>query len=360
MRSRSLRVRLTLLYAIPFLVSGAVLLSLSFLGTSHTVPAPGQGDGGVPSSVPHPGPAENHVTISHTWSLVGLAVMVPVSLLVGWFIAGRFLRPLQTITATAREISATDLHRRIGLTSRDELGELGATLDGLFERLEAAFAAQRDFVANASHELRTPLTAERTVLQVALSDSAVDVDTLRAACHEVLALGEQQEQLIAALLTLATGEQALDHRERLDLAAVAHEVVHSRRAEAERRGLRLQTHLNAAPIAGDLRLVGSLVANLVDNALRYNVPGGWIEVTTGGADGPRCAVVVRNSGPVVPPDELGRLLRPFQQLAGPRIGPGHGLGLAIVSAIARAHGATVTPRTRPDGGLDIEVVFDAL
>ena len=258
-----------------------------------------------------------------------------VSFGLGWLIAGRLLRPLRLITATAREISATNLHRRLGLgRGQDEFRELGETLDDLFGRLEASFESQRHFVANASHELRTPLTAERTVLQVALADPGAGAGALRSACEEVLALGEQQERLIDALLTLASGEQGIERPEPFDLADVAGKVIAGRRAEAERRGLRLTASLAAAPASGDPSLAGSLVANLVDNALRHNMPGGWISVATSAAAG-RATVSVRNTGPVIPPGEVGRLFQPFQRLGAERVRraangarPGGGAGRA--------------------------------
>jgi signal transduction histidine kinase len=282
-----------------------------------------------------------------------------IALVLGWLIAGRFLRPLRTITATARDISASNLHRRLGLGGRDdEFKELAATLDDLFERLEASFASQRRFVANASHELRTPLTAERTLLQVALADPAATAETLRSTCQDVLALGQQQERLIEALLTLASSEQGIEQREPFDLAEIAGKVMLARRQEAQRRGIQVDTTLAPAPAAGDPNLVESLVANLVDNALRHNAAGGRIEIaTTTTAGGAR--ITVKNTGPVIPPGEVERLFQPFQQLGSQRIRHtnGHGLGLAIVRAIASAHGATLIPRARPEGGLDIEVSF---
>jgi signal transduction histidine kinase len=276
-----------------------------------------------------------------------------VSVFVGWVVSGRFLRPLRTMTATARDISASNLHRRLGPTGRnDELTVLAATLDDLFTRLEAAFEAQRRFVANASHELRTPLTAERTLLQVALADP--DDEALRAACRDVLALGRDQERLIDALLTLASSEQGIERREPFDLAAVASGVLRTRSS----RDPRVVAALSAAPATGDPRLVESLVANLVDNALRHNVPGGTVEVATAAFDG-RARIAVRNTGPVVPPDQVDRLFEPFQRLGGQRLRhtDGHGLGLAIVRAIATAHGASLTARARPAGGLEVEVIF---
>ena len=262
---------------------------------------------------------------------------------------------------TAQRISASSLHERLSLaTPYDEFRELGATLDGLFGRLEASFASQRHFVANASHELRTPLTVERTLLQVALADPDASAPDLRAVCEKVLRLGEQQERLIDGLLILASSERGIERWEPFDLAEVAGQAVADRRQDAGRRGLQVSTSLAPAPATGDPSLAASLVANLADNALRHNVAGGWVEVTT--ATGARGAsVAVRNSGPVIPPGEVGRLVRPFERLGHPRVrrADGHGLGLAIVCAIARAHGASVTATARPQGGLDIEVSFPA-
>src|SRR5215469_10261365 len=168
---------------------------------------------------------------------IALPTVVLLAVAGGWLIAGRLLRPLRTITATARDISASNLSRRLAVRGPEEFAELGETLDGLFGRLEAAFDSQRHFVANASHELRTPLTAERTLLQVALADPGATAATLRSTCEEALALGERQERLIAALLTLASGEGGVAEWEPFDLAQVAGEVVTVRREEAARRGI---------------------------------------------------------------------------------------------------------------------------
>jgi signal transduction histidine kinase len=336
----TLRAQLTLLYAVPFFVSGAALLAVPLLGTKVSVPA---GSTAAPEVTVHQ---------PLVGSTIGLAVVAVVSLVLGWLIAGRFLRPLRMITATARDISASNLNRRLGLRGRDEFTDLADTLDDLFARLEASFESQRHFVANASHELRTPLTAERALLQVALADPGATAETLRSTCRDVLALGEAQERLIEALLTLATSERGIERREPFDLADIAGRVVQGRRQDAIRVGVAL----GPAPATGDPNLVESMVTNLIDNALRHNKAGGWIEIATGTTGG-RAAISVRNTGPVIPPDHLERLFQPFQQLGAQRIGGGHGLGLAIVRAIARAHGATVVPRARREGGLDIEVSF---
>ena len=213
-------------------------------------------------------------------------------------------------------------------------------------------------MANASHELRTPLTAERTLLQVALADPDATVETLRSTCQQLLALGDQQERLIAALLTLADSERGIDQRQPLDLAEIAGQAIMDRRHQADRRGLRIDAALNPASANGDLRLADSLVTNLVDNAIRHNLEGGRIEISTAVA-GDKAILSVSNTGAMIPPGEVDRLFQPFQRIGIERAGhsSGHGLGLAIVRAIAGVHGATLTANARPEGGLDIQLSF---
>jgi signal transduction histidine kinase len=346
----TLRVQLALLYA-GFLTCGAALLLVPILTIHQAVPE--GADGRVLAGIQANTDAQ---VIRAVATLAGLIIL---SLAAGWLIAGRFLRPLRTITATAQDISARNLNRRLALTGRnDEFKDLGDTLDGLFERLEASFEAQHHFVANASHELRTPLAAERTLLQVTLADPGATADTLRETCQQVLVLGDQQERLIEALLTLASSERGVEQWEPFDLADIAGQVIDERRQEAERQGIHLQAALTAAPATGDPSLAESLVANLVDNAIRHNIPGGRAEVSTTMTDG-RAVIRVTNTGTVIPPAELDRLFQPFQQLGHERIrhSDRYGLGLAIVRAIAAAHKATITATARPEGGLDLEVSF---
>jgi signal transduction histidine kinase len=305
---------------------------------------------------------------------VALGIMAVASVGLGWLMAGRVLSPLRTITATARRISARSLHQRIAMSGPDdELKELGDTFDQLLGRLDASFRAQRQFVANASHELRTPLARQRTLLEVALRDKQATNASLRIACERALAAGEQQERLIASLLTLARGERGLDAFEPFDLSNAATGAVAAVRDEAEAHGVTVTADLGPATALGDSRLAEQLAANLADNAVRYNVAGGRVEISTGDRDG-RVFLAVSNTGPVIPPDQLGRLFQPFQRLdpgrggrggssggagrdgGGPERG-GLGLGLAIVSAIAAAHGAELRAVTRAGGGLAIEVVF---
>jgi signal transduction histidine kinase len=296
-----------------------------------------------------------------TMSGIALAIMAVASMGLGWLIAGRVLRPLHKITSAAREISASNLHERLALEGPDdELTELGDTFDGLLSRLESSFQSQRQFVANASHELRTPLTVERALLEVALADPDGDYNSLRAACERVLASSEEQERLIEALLTLASSERGLERREPVDLGALTGEALDARRAEIERLGLSMSATIDMAPTQGDPRLIGRLVANLLDNALRHNVSGGWIEIAAGtGGDGRGGFISISNSGPVIRPEEVEPLFRPFQRLAPDRAGhvEGNGLGLSIVQAIAAAHEASVTASALAEGGLVVEVGF---
>lgn len=347
--------RLAVLYACLLLGSGLVLLVIADLPvtTFGRVQEHAAGE--------RPGPVRSVTDLPEVlaYSAAGLAVLAVASVAGGWLVADRALRPLRVITSAARAAGASSLDGRLSLAGGyEEFRELGDTLNGLFARLEAAFESQRRFVANASHELRTPLTAERTVLQVALADPAASTESLRAACQQVLRLGEQQERLVDALLTLAGGQSGLLHLEPFDFTAVTSRVLASRQLDADRRGVRVTASLEPAIVSGDPALAESLVANLVDNAVRHNMPDGHVHVTTGTRSG-RPWFFVSNSGPVVPPGEVGRLLEPFQQLDAARTGhdEGHGLGMAIVAAVASAHAADLAVRARPTGGLDVTVTF---
>lgn len=354
----TLRRRLTLFYAALFFASATAVLIIPLLSIKDVMHvSPAGATGGVTAIGQH----DTDVRSLIYSSLFGLLVMAVLSVVFGWLLAGRLLRPLRTITATARDISASNLSRRLSVGRRDdEFAELGETLNDLFARLEAAFDSQRHFVANASHELRTPLTAERALLQVALADPDAPPAELRAAIGQAIALGQQQEQLIDALLTLASSERGIGQPQPFDLAAVARPVLQARAAAAKRGHIQLTAALDPAPATGDPSLAESLISNLVDNAIRHNVAGGLVEVRTAQAAG-QATISVRNTGPVIPPAEVDRLFQPFQRLDSGRTSraSGHGLGLAIVAAIAHAHQATLTARPRPAGGLDITVAFPA-
>jgi signal transduction histidine kinase len=400
----TVRLRLTVLYGVLFLIAGAALLGITYglvagdgdLTAKHQFVIE-QSDGNpvvnyrrVPSNLvfkPAPGavrsakqvlplppglrgPARRlqaaanlQVKRQHaaqlsallTRSGIALAIMALASMGLGWLMAGRVLRPLRTMNSRVRLISEHNLHERLAVGGHDdELRELGDAFDGLLGRLEGAFESQRRFVANASHELRTPVTLERALLEVALADPGADVESLRAACARVLKSGEQQERTINALLTLARSERGLETRESFDLRDVASEAL----AGGDIGAARIETALERAPASGDAALTERLMTNLVENAVRHNDERGWVRVVTGDRSG-FSVLTVSNTGPVISPAEVATMHEPFSRLNGQRTGHGDGvgLGLSIVDAIARAHGASVRTEPRSDGGLDVEVAF---
>jgi len=393
---RTVRLRLTILYGLLFTLSGAALLvitnvlvrSATSAGTCRAVSkasvmctisgrngrSPGfvavsQGGDHVSGGTGARGmnalrllansqnAADLHNLLVYSW--LALAIMAVLSVALGWLIAGRVLRPLRTITATARNISATNLTERLALSGPDdELKELGDTFDDLLSRLEQFIQSQRQFVANASHELRTPLALQRTRIQLALTDPDASSESLRAAHEQVLASGAQLERLITSLLTLTRGQAGLTRRQPFDLAMVAEQVVLSRENEARARSIELRSVLGPAPVTGDPRLAERLVANLVDNALAYNTNPGRIDVTTD-RRGDVAVLSVTNTGPVVDAGAVGRLTQPFVRLAAERTGhtDGSGLGLSIVQAIVNAHAGSLTIRPRSRGGLTVEVTL---
>jgi signal transduction histidine kinase len=291
------------------------------------------------------------------YSIVAVFVLLLLAGFIGWLMAGRVLHPLQEITATARRASERNLHERIALAGpQDELKELAVTFDAMLERLDQAFAGQRRFVANASHELRTPLAVSRTVLEVALGDPAVSGD-LRQVGRTLLATNERSERLIDGLLALANGDSEPALRVPVDLADVAAQTVEQVAAEAGEREVSVTSDLGPAPVTGDGVLLERLTLNLLQNGIRHNTPGGWVEVTTTTAAGGVAEIVVANSGPVVPPYEVDTLFEPFRRLNAQRVGSdrGVGLGLSIVRSVARAHGGVVTAVPRDGGGLVVRV-----
>ncbi len=400
----TVRWRLTLLYGGLFLLSGAALLAITYTLVAHapTTPPRAYFNIGVPPGGPvkpppntkfqipaggagavrRPVPSNvrrvlatrggyrffeqvgtnqritdlHHIIVE---SGIALGIMAIISGLLGWLVAGRVLRPLRTMTATTQQISEENLHERLAMRGpRDELRQLADTIDGLLARLEAAFEAERRFVANASHELRTPLTAARAMLEMVLSDPDATVDTFRRTCKQVLEEGEQQEQLIDALLALAQGQRGIDRREPIDLAHITADAIKTHELEAAARGLKITSSLKAAPISGDRRLIGRLVSNLVENAIRHNNADGQIEVAVR-PDGEAALLQVANDGPAIPEGEIERLTQPFQRLVPDRTSyrDGLGLGLSVVAAIVRAHDATLAIEPRQAGGLTVGVRF---
>lgn len=376
----TVRLRFAAYYGALFLASGVLLLGITYVfvdrATSDQVVSVDEGDDAptaVDPDVPVPGAGPREVygltgpeqaVLMHellVQSALALGIMALGSFALGWIVAGRVLRPIRTITATTRAISASNLDERLALDGPDdELKELGDTIDGLLARLERSFESQRQFVANASHELRSPLARQRTIAQVALDDPLATVDTLRGAHDRVLAAGIEQERLIDALLILARGQAGLELAHDLDLRDAAEAVLHDRRRRIDDDRLQLNVDLKLAPIVGDPHLVGQLIGNLVENAIRHNHPGGTIEIVTPTRNG-HGVLVVANTGPVVPSDAIDLLFQPFRRLGTGRTGhrEGHGLGLSIVKAIAEAHDATLTIHAPIEGGLHIDVAFPA-
>jgi signal transduction histidine kinase len=393
----TVRWRLTLLYGGLFLVCGAALLAVTYTLVARFTTTPPEATfvrapsarfaGLVPAgSGPVQSPAQRSVppqlerllrssagkgvvrAVVHgqqisdlhqleLWSGIALAIMAVISAFLGWVVAGRVLRPLRTITTATQHISEASLHQRLAMPGpRDELRTLADTIDGLLERLERAFEAQRRFVANASHELRTPLTASRALLEMVMSDPNATVDTFRATCAQALEEGERQEQLIGALLALAQGQRGIDRREPVDLAELTRSVLEAHELDAAADGLTLQSSLERVLVSGDRRLIERLVSNLVENAIRYNAPGGHVHVRVD-VRAEQASLRIANSGPVVPAGEIEQLTQPFQRMSGDRVihRGGLGLGLSIVAAITSAHGGALSIRSADIGGLSVEV-----
>jgi signal transduction histidine kinase len=390
---RSMRFRLTVLYGGLFLVTGIGLLAITYVLVDHSTTTALFVDnkngervairGGQPGSSTRspqlktgtPSPEQRQVarqlaaqaTAQHTHDLhqlvtqsaVALGLMAVLAVVLGWLVAGRVLRPLRTMAAATQQITERNLHERLALNGpNDEVKHLADTIDGLLARLDNAFQAQRRFVANASHELRTPLTFDRALLEVALADPDASPEELRATLEELLASGEQQERLIEALLTLASSERGLDRREPVDLAAAAERALSSISPEAARQGLQVTSSFEAASLTGNRALIERMIANLIENAVRYNVPGGSVDLRAECQDG-SAVLTVANSGLTVSRDDVDRLFQPFQRLGNDRTTHpgGHGLGLSIVRAVVTAHDAGLKIQLRPGGGLIVQIFF---
>lgn len=375
------RLRLTMLYSALFLASGTVLLTVTNLLVD-------QATGTLPVGVFKAYFGDNPATCDpikgacqasrlltrevqeaqlrafelhelRIWSAIALGLVAVLSVGLGWLVAGRVLRPVRTISATARKIGASNLNQRLPLDGPDdEFRGLAATLNGLLARLQGSFDSQRRFVASASHELRTPLTLDRALLERALRHPEPTQALWRTTCERLLVSTQQQDQLIQALLTLARSEAGVTKSESFELAAVIDGVLLSPEFDSANQRLQVQTMIGPAPVSGDRRLVERLVHNLLDNAMRYNQPAGRVGITAGTGNG-RAVLTVANTGPLIPPAEVDRLLQPFQRLTPGRgnHADGTGLGLSIVKAIADAHQATLTATAQPDGGLRVDVSF---
>jgi signal transduction histidine kinase len=285
-----------------------------------------------------------------------LLLVTLASVAAGWIVAGRALRPISRITATARSISDRTLDARIALDGpRDELRELADTFDSMLARLEDAFESQRRFVANASHELRTPLAIVRTELDVTLDDPEANDNDLRSMARVIRDANERMERLIASLLALASSEGGIAQPRPADLAEVVAPAL-QREPLFEDGSLQLEASLSPAPVMGDAVLLERLAANLVENAVRYNAAVGWVRVRTGIERG-EATLHVANPGTRIDPVAVEGLLEPFRRLESSRSRStgGYGLGLAVVRAVAQAHGGRIAVLARREGGLEVTV-----
>ncbi|MFB6814936.1 sensor histidine kinase [Streptomyces sp. NPDC056347] len=376
----TLRIRLTLLYGGMFLIAGILLLSIIYMLAAQALHVGSElpftiVNGQVTSKIcnlpekasPDAFNAAMNSCVNHqrqqaldtllNRSLLALVGLSVIAFAFGYAMAGRVLSPLGRITRTARRVAGTDLSRRIELDGPDdELKELADTFDEMLDRLERAFTAQQRFVGNASHELRTPLAINRTLLEVHLSDPQAPPE-LKQLGKTLLATNERSEQLVEGLLLLARSDNQIVERKPVDLAEVASRAIDQTRGEAEERGVEIRGERAPAVVQGNGVLLERIALNLVQNAVRYNVPeDGWVEVTTELAGG-QALLVVSNTGPVVPAYEIDNLFEPFRRLRTERTGSdkGVGLGLSIARSVARAHGGRIIAEPREGGGLVMRV-----
>jgi two-component system sensor histidine kinase VanS len=371
--SRTVRLRLTLLYGGLFFISGVALLAITYLIFRHA----SRINVLVPNGPTHRAAARDAATelryaelVRHSTdalhhgllrSVIVLAIMTLVSIALGWLIAGRVLRPLRAMTATTRQISEHSLNERLALSGpRDELKDLADTIDGLLARLEAHVAEQQRFAANASHELRTPLAITKTLLDVARSDPNRDDGELVDRLH---AVNTRAIDLTDALLLLSRAGQRSFTREDVDLSLMAEEASETLLPLAAARGVTIETAVETAPTTGSRALLLQLSTNLVHNAIAHNLPEyGAVWVTTG-ARADVVELIVENTGETLAPELVSTLAEPFlrgdERVRADHAGAGAGLGLAIVESIAQAHDGALTLTPRAAGGLCVTVRLPA-
>lgn len=394
-RRSTVRLRLTAFYGFLFFCCGAVLILVSYLIVRQSLiekektgsevaaelynlpessvedfrdvrlPEPAEGPGGEAETV---GDVINGAQVEIrddaldqlvVGSAVALGIMLALSVFVGWLAAGRALRPVKKLTATARSLSETNLDERIALEGpNDELKELADTLDEMLARLEVAFLSQRRFAADVSHELRTPLSIIRAEVDVSLNDPEAGEGERRLATA-VADAAERAEAMIESLLTLARSDSGMYDRATVDLAELAGDVVGERVATATAAGVEVDLDLGAAMVDGDPWLLERLVANLVDNGINHNVEGGFVKVAVGGHNG-TSTLTVSNSGRQLTEDQVADIFRPFRRLGAERHEPepqGFGLGMTIAQSVAEAHEGSIAIERRARGGLDVEVTL---
>jgi signal transduction histidine kinase len=387
---RSVRARIALACAGLFLVTGGAFVAATYTLVDHSLSSavPTTQTKGPPPGLPDCKAAQRNGTLTGAlaaqcqklfasaaqlgaanqrvydlrqlllWSLVGLGVATVVAGMLGWAIGRRILLPLHKVTGAARRASQEQLDERICLDGpHDELKELADTFDDMLNRLDLAFASQRRFVANASHELRTPLTSMRTLIDVAMAKPTRTTEQLEMLVGRVREALDQSEAIIDGLLTLARSDRGLASREPLDLEAAAQDAIDQTAAAATAANITIQADLSAAPTLGDRVLLERLAINLVDNAIRYNISGGSIQVDTR-IDHGQPYLSVTNTGPQISPSKVASLFEPFTRLD-QRVTNGHGvgLGLSIVASVVTAHNGHLEAHALPTGGLTIIVRF---
>jgi signal transduction histidine kinase len=377
----TIRLRMTALYGLVFLVTGAVLLTIGYELVRHNLNGPGhyraelQKLGLLPPPFSRLGffaPGSTGATLAEAVRaqlrsdalhrllleyVIALGAMTMTSVAAGWLLAGRALRPLRAITATARRVSGENLGERIALTGpADELKELADTFDGMLARLDGAFGSQRHFVANASHELRTPLAIMRTEVDVSLADPDASADELRRMGEAVRETVDRCERLIEGLLMLARSEAATGREEPVDLGALAADCITDLRARAQEAQVEVRDDLTPGWTRGVPALLERMIANLLDNGIRHNEPSGFLRVATRTEAG-RVRLTVSNGGARIDPDDAARLTEPFRRLD--RSGGGFGLGLSIVRSVVEAHKGALDVSAPPEGGLVVEIELPA-
>jgi signal transduction histidine kinase len=380
----TVRWRLALLYGVLFLANGAVLLAVTYALVAHAAIAPVKPPAehvsfvNAPASIraalgSPPGQlvikrfAEKQ-RISDLHQLViesgiALGIMAIASAILGWVVAGRVLAPLRTITATTQQISERNLHERLAVSGpRDELRQLGDTIDGLLGRLEAAFDAQRRFVANASHELRTPLTVMRATLEVAAAKPDGVPPQLKALEAGLIEDLDHAEQLLESFLLLARAEHGeLGEVSSVSLDAIVSAELAAQAQQIAAKEIEVRTTLTDSSVAGSEGLLARMIGNVIENAVRHNQPHGHIDITCE-HDADEVRLRVDSAGPMLDEDAVVQLAQPFKRLGRERTGShrGHGLGLSIVAAIAAAHHGRLDLRARPQGGLSVQVTLPAV
>lgn len=366
----TVRWQLTLLYGVLFVICGAALLAITyflfqkfaFIPPKQIVDPNGRTIArleGVPTAID----AQRSIGLHRLqlYSAIALGIMAIVSVVLGWLVAGRVLAPFRTITATTERISETNLNERLAMSGpRDEPRLLADTIDRLLERLDAAFEAQRRFVANASHELRTPLAMMRTTLDVAIAKpGGVPPQTLELDAELRVDL-DHADELLESFLALARAQNGrVGEQGQVAFEPLITDALCARAKQIAAKRLAVETHLSPVEVAGNPTLLARMVDNVIENAVRHNQPDGSIQLTLAPLNEQQAQLTIDTGGPLLDPSAVAQLAQPFKRLGQDRIGSpnGHGLGLSIVAAVAAAHDGSLELQARPEGGLRVQITL---